>query len=279
MTESAIFVGKIGHTRFAPRKHSFSYPIYMLYLDLAEIDGRPFGNSPLFSASRWAPARFRREDFFGDPAKPLDSEVRDLVETNTGTRPTGPIRLLANMRTFGYQFNPIAVYYCFADDGERLTNVVADVSNIPYGESHAYVFEATAGGTEVDGTAEKKMHVSPFLEMDYTYRIRTAAPSDELALFVSDSRDDIVEFSAALRLRRREPTAANLRRTLMRFPAIAIGTTTKIFWQALRMKLRGFRWYPHAKPIEDAAELRPSVAIPIRQNQNHEETRRRVPIN
>lgn len=266
-SESAIFVGKIGHSRFAPRPRAFSYKIYMAYLDLDEIEGRsdakPFAGSLLFSTSRkrrWSPAQFRREDFYGDAGRPLSEEIRSLVHRRTGTMPDGPIRLLANLRTFGYQFNPIAVYYCFDPAGARLTHVVADVSNIPWRESHAYVFSAEPNGQTVDGTAKKMMHVSPFLEMDYTYRLRTAAPTDELGVLVSNSRDDVVEFSAALRLRRTPATARQLRRTLMRFPAMTISVTAKIFWQALKMKLRGYRWYPHAEPlIDDETTERPVI--------------------
>lgn len=257
-SQSAIFVGKVGHSRFAPRPRSFSYPIYMAYLDLDELEGRagakPFAGSRLFSTSskrRWAPAQFRREDFYGNADRPLSEEIRALVERRTGSRPAGPIRLLANLRTFGYQFNPIAVYYCFESDGERLSHVVADVSNIPWRESHAYVFSAGPDGSTIDGTAKKMMHVSPFLEMDYTYRMRTATPTDELGVLVSNSRDGVVEFSAALRLRRRPASARQLRKTLLRFPAMTISVTAKIFWQALKMKLRGYRWYPHAAPMSE----------------------------
>lgn len=267
-SQSAIFVGKIGHSRFAPRPRSFSYPVYMAYLDLDELEGRaaakPFAGSRLFSSSprrRWVPAQYRRDDFYGDADRPLSEEIRSLVERRTGSRPTGPIRLLANLRTFGYQFNPIAVYYCFEADGERLSHVVADVSNIPWRESHAYVFSAELDGSTIDGLAKKMMHVSPFLEMDYTYRLRTAAPTDELGVLVSNSRDDVVEFSAALRLRRTPASARQLRRTLMRFPAMAISVTAKIFWQALKMKLRGYRWYPHAAPLPEGETTAPAAAI------------------
>ena len=35
-------------------------------------------------------------------------------------RPTGPIRLLTHLRTFGHCFNPVSFYYCFDADGEQL---------------------------------------------------------------------------------------------------------------------------------------------------------------
>ena len=35
--KSAIFKGHIRHRRFEPTEHAFSYPIFMLYLDLDEL--------------------------------------------------------------------------------------------------------------------------------------------------------------------------------------------------------------------------------------------------
>jgi DUF1365 family protein len=260
---SSVFVGDVSHSRLAPRRRAFKYPVYMLYLDLAEIEdprraARAFGGSRWFGAERLAPASFRRADFLGDPARPLSEAVRDLVEADQGVRPDGPIRLLANARTFGYQFNPIAVYYVFDRGGEQLTHVVADVTNMPWRESCAYVFAAGDDGA-VDRTAAKRMHVSPFLEMDYEYRLRTCAPGESLALSVTNSRDGAIEFAAGLKLRSRGAGARELRRTLIRFPAMAALVTARIFWQALKMRLSGFRWYPRAQTRERAVEI-PSQA-------------------
>lgn len=249
-SRSSVFVGSVAHTRLAPRKRAFKYPVYMLYLDLEELENprhaaRIFGGTRWFGVERAAPASFSRADFLGDSARPLSECVRDLVEHETSARPLGPIRLLANPKTFGYQFNPIAVYYLF-DNDEQLTHVVADVTNMPWRESCAYVFTADTEGN-VDGTAEKLMHVSPFLEMDYEYRLRTSAPGDVLTLSVSNSRDGAIEFAAGLRLTRRGAEASDLRRTLLRFPAMALQVTARIFWQALKMRATGFRWFPRAE--------------------------------
>lgn len=270
---SSVFVGSVAHTRLAPRKRAFKYPVYMLYLDLEELENprraaRIFGGTRWFGVERAAPASFSRADFFGDPAQPLSESVRDLVESETGERPLGPVRLLANPKTFGYQFNPIAVYYLF-DDREQLTHVVADVTNMPWRESCAYVFTADGDGS-VDGTAEKRMHVSPFLELDYEYRLRTSAPGDALTLSVSNSRDGAIEFAAGLRLTRRGAEAADLRGTLLRFPAMALQVTARIFWQALKMRATGFRWYPRA---ETRAPAEPETVQATRAEEP------RVPIN
>ena len=83
--------------------------------------------------------RFRRSDYLGDPAVPLADAVRALVAERLGSAPQGPIRLLTHLRTFGHCFNPVSFYYCFAADGERLEAIVAEVTNTPWGERHAYV--------------------------------------------------------------------------------------------------------------------------------------------
>ena len=106
---SAIYHGSLRHRRFAPRAHAFSYPLFMVYLDLAELD-TVFRGRWLWSTRRAALARFDRADHLGDPAQPLDAAVRDLVERSRGVRPVGPVRLLTHLRYFGYGFNPVSFY-------------------------------------------------------------------------------------------------------------------------------------------------------------------------
>ena len=127
---SAIYHGSLRHRRFAPRPHVFGYPLFMVYLDLAELD-TVFKGHWLWSTRRAAPARFVRADHLGDPAQPLDQAVRDLVESRGGQRPLGPIRLLTHLRYFGYAFNPVSFYYCFDAAGERVECIVAEVNNTP----------------------------------------------------------------------------------------------------------------------------------------------------
>ena len=91
MTASAVYEGTIRHRRFEPVEHEFGYRLFLMYLDLGELPG-VLDRYPLWSARRRAPARFRRGDFMGDPARPLDECVRDAVEAATGSPPrrSGP---------------------------------------------------------------------------------------------------------------------------------------------------------------------------------------------
>ena len=114
---SAIYHGWLRHRRHAPRLHAFRYRLFLMYLDLAELD-TVFRGRWLWSTRRTALARFDRADHLGDPDVPLERAVRDLVESRGGRRPAGPIRLLPHLRYFGHCFNPpthnhTASYNCF----------------------------------------------------------------------------------------------------------------------------------------------------------------------
>src|SRR5512147_1165020 len=110
--QSCIYEGQVSHVRATPVAHTFRYRLFMVYLDLDELP-RVFAGRWFWSTRRRALARFRREDHLGDPLRPLDACVRDLVERETGRRPEGPIRLLTHLAYYGYCFNPVSFYYCF----------------------------------------------------------------------------------------------------------------------------------------------------------------------
>ncbi len=88
----------------------------MLYLDLDEVE-RLFAGRWLWSVGRANLAEFRRSDYHGDPAMPLEQAVRDSVAKHLGRRPSGPIRVLTHLRYFGHCFNPVSFYYGFCADG------------------------------------------------------------------------------------------------------------------------------------------------------------------
>ena len=144
MSQSALYEGTIRHRRFAVRAHEFRYRIAMAYLDLDELP----------DAARRAARRAR-----------APGSCASAAATTSATRPCrsptrcarwSPSALGARARRarsacsptcarFGHCFNPVSFYYCFAADGERLEAVVAEVTNTPWGERHAYVLGAGDG--------------------------------------------------------------------------------------------------------------------------------------
>jgi uncharacterized protein len=245
VSRSAIYEGVVTHRRRTPVEHAFRTRLFLMYLDLAELP-ELFDGHPLWSARRPAPAWFRRADYFGDPALPLDVAVRDLVQARLGSRPEGPVRMLAHLRYLGHCFNPVAFYWCFAPDGERVEAVVAEVTNTPWGERHAYV--AAGGGKDehvLESGHPKALHVSPFMPMDMDYRWRISTPGERLAVSIENRRGGALVFDARLALARRPITRRSLTRLLARRPAMTLRVVGGIYGQALRLRLKGARWHAH----------------------------------
>jgi uncharacterized protein len=249
-TASCIYEGTVRHRRLDPRRE-FRHRLALAYIDLDEL---PFLLGGKLVAPRAGLVRLRRPDYLGDPAVPLAEAVRDTVQVSTGRRPDGPVRLLAHLRSFGHCFNPVSFYYCFEATGGRLQALVAEVTNTPWGERHAYVVgEVGMRGNVISGEFDKSLHVSPFLEMDYRYTTRATAPADTLSVHIENRRRGELAFDATLALARRELTAASLRRATARYPAATLRVLALIYGRAVGLKLAGARVYRHPGAQGDQA--------------------------
>ncbi|PPT82530.1 DUF1365 domain-containing protein [Xanthomonas theicola] len=245
---SAIYSGWIRHRRYAPKALAFRYPIFLMYLDLAELE-QVFARRWLWSVGRRNLAQFRRSDYLGDPAQPLDEAVRDRVQQHSGERPLGPVRMLTHLRYFGHCFNPVTFYYCH-DAQLRLHSIVAEITNTPWRQRHAYVLPVAAArrhGSVHAWRLDKRFHVSPFMAMAHEYAWRCSEPGAQLRVHmdVLDAQPAARRFDATLVLQRREISGASLARTLLRYPAMSLQVVAKIHWQALRLWLRGNPVHDH----------------------------------
>lgn len=272
---SAIYTGQLRHRRFAPRAHEFSYPLFMLYVDLAELDTM-FRGRWLWSTKRPALAWLRRTDYLGDSTLPLDQAVRDKVQFETGSRPTGPIRMLTHLRYFGIGINPVTFYYCFDHDGTKVETIVAEITNTPWKERHAYVLSALTPSPVGEGGGEgpekktlsptlshdgregqshlrflfkKSFHVSPFMPMQMGYDWRFSTPAAQLTVHMQNMQSDNKVFDATLAITRLEITSASLAKTLIAFPCVTAKVIVGIYWQALRLWLKRIPFHTHPQSL------------------------------
>jgi DUF1365 family protein len=250
---SAIFEGQVRHHRMTPVPHAFRYHLFMMYLDLDELES-VFDGRWLWSVRRWALARFRRRDHFGDPSEPLATSVRRHIQKETGRWPEGPIRLLTHLRYFGYCFNPVSFFYCYDRDDKQLETIVAEVNNTPWGERHVYVLSEQCCPDldfSKEFTTNKAMHVSPFMSMDVQYRWKFTTRRDRLIVHMETAKDGDKIFDASLSLERTEISGPSLARVLAFHPLMTIKVIAAIHWQALRLWLKGAPVHEHKpKPTE-----------------------------
>jgi len=246
---SALYVGRLRHRRFSPTPHAFTYSIFQVYLDLAELD-RVFNGRWFWSTRRPALAWFRRADHLGDPTVPLESAVRDLVEASGANRPAGPIRLLTHLRYFGYAMNPVSFYYCFDPTGARVETILAEVNNTPWGERHCYVLACPGDSAANTFAFRKAFHVSPFMPMAIDYRWRLTDPGDRVTVHMVNLEAGQAIFDATLTLARRPITGGHLARVLLVYPFMTLQVIAGIYWQALRLRWKGTPYHPHPRHAE-----------------------------
>jgi DUF1365 family protein len=218
----------------------------MVYLDLAEL-------SDLVPQRRFGAATFLRSDHLKQSYGPIDTSVRDLVENHTGTRPRGSIRLLTQLRYFGYYFSPLNLFYCFDEDGSRVESIVAEVSNTPWSEQHCYVLwegNRTEALGDLQFTHEKAFHVSPFMDMNVNYDWRLSEPGTNLLARIHNHRGDDPFFTASLALKRQAFSKRNLSRMLIRYPIMTAHITAAIYYQALKLWWKKCPYYSHPKKSE-----------------------------
>ncbi len=246
---SSICEGWVRHRRYTPRAHGFTMPVWMVVLDLSEIDG-------VFSLSRWwsretAPVRFDRGDYLDPGAGALDTAVRDRVEGAIGVRPGGAVRMLTHLRQFGYLFNPVTFYSCFdkgdgdgrGERGADLVAIVAEITNTPWGERHAYVLDARrsgAGDASARARFAKAFHVSPFLPMDLEYDwVFSGMGGGSVGIHMNLEREGRRVFDATLKLRRTAMTAEAMRRVVVRYPLMTARVIARIHVEALKLWVKG----------------------------------------
>ena len=249
-SQSCIYEGQVRHRRFRPVVNQFRYRVFLMYLDLSELHTL-FAGTLFWSADHFNLAYFRRRDHLGDPHVPLDRAVRDLVEEKTGIRPRGAIRLLTHLRYFGYCFNPASFYYCYDHSGERVDNIVVQIHNTPWGEEHCYVLDEAHNENPAPGFKRfqhpKEFHVSPFMPMDIWYDWRFKEPGKTLNVHFMNYHSGQKIFDATLTLTRRDLTPHNLTRMFLSHPPMTLKVITMIHWQALRLWLKGAKFYVHPR--------------------------------
>ena len=253
--KNCLYEGWVRHRRIRPTQHAFRSNLFMLLLDLDELD-TVFRGRWFWSTKGPNLAWFRRRDHAGDHATPLAQTIREMVESRTGRATTGPVRLLTHLRYFGIGMNPVSFYFVYDSDGVTLDAIVAEVHNTPWNEMHCYVLpitEATPRGRFHRFRFAKDFHVSPFHPMDQMYDWKISPPGDRLLVHMDNHEDTERPFDATMALHASPITGRGLARVLIRYPLMTTQVLAQIYWHALRLKLKGTPFHSHPKSVRESA--------------------------
>lgn len=253
--QSALYVGKVGHTRLRPFRHGFEYRVYTLLLDLDELP-EVSRSLRLFSHNRFNLFGLADRDHGARDGTGLRAWVNEQLDAAGVDLAGGPVRLLSFPRVLGYTFDPLTIWYCYHADGS-LRAVLHEVKNT-FGEQHTYLIRVDE---DLSHRFAKEFFVSPFMDMEATYAFAMSVPGERLSVGITQSDDDGDLLRASIRASRLQLSDRNLMRLFVTHPLLTLKVIAAIHWQGFRLWRKGapYRRRP-APPPHPVTVVTPSPA-------------------
>jgi len=236
---SALYSGVVTHRRLRPRAHFLRYRVFMLLLDLDEVEEQ-LAHLKLLRVGRRGLMSFDFRDHGDGSAVPLHQQIAARL-AEAGLPSGGPVRLLCMPRVLGHGFNPLSVYFCYRPCG-ALGAILYEVSNT-FGERHSYLIPAPATGDVRQG-APKRFYVSPFLDMDLAYDFRVDPPGEEVAIHICVEGAEGPMLTAAFTGRRSPLEDRALLLAWLKHPLLTLKVVAAIHLEALRLWRKGVGYRP-----------------------------------
>lgn len=250
--EPSVVFGTVVHTRLAPVRHHFVYPIACLRLPLSAL-GRL--RVPLLGIDKTNVFSVRSKDHGKRDGSELRAWVRDVLhEHRLATVADGEVVLQTFPRMFGYVFNPVSFFFCHDSRG-ALRVVIAEVSNT-FGERHSYVVARPDAEPLESGDCpqvHKVFHVSPFCPVAGEYRFHFAIRDGRSRVSIEYLEDGQLVLHTAIQGAMTPLSAAALRQWLRRFPAMTLGVVWRIHVQAWRLWRKRLQFFK--KPLPPTEEV------------------------
>jgi DUF1365 family protein len=234
VVRSGLYPGVVSHTRLKPRRHALRYRIFMLLLDLDELEVLDRGLK-LFSLQRFNLVGFDPRRHGDGSDAPLKAQVEAQLAA-AGIAHGGSVRMLAMPRILGLGFNPLTVYFCHRPDG-ALSAILYEVNNT-FGERHSYLIPADDVPV-VKQACEKSFYVSPFMDMDLSYAFRVRPPAEQVQVLVDVDDAEGRVLATGFVATRQDLTDRNLARAWLTHPWMTVGVVAAIHWEALFIWLKG----------------------------------------
>lgn len=237
--------GVTTHARRGGPDNAFRYGVDYLLID----PDAPGGQPALFARNRFNLLAVHDRDHGGKRNEGVGVRWarRVFAENRVYSKEKSQILLLTQPRFLGYEFNPVSFW--LAMEGDDLRAVIAEVNN-PFGDRHSYFCAKPDRSpiTPADAIlAEKVFHVSPYQRISGDYRFRFAITPERIAIRITllDGENGLL---ATLQGDLAPLTSAAILRASLRRPAGALRTIALIYWQALKLRLKGARYRTRPEP-------------------------------
>mgnify|MGYP000372887807 CR=1 FL=1 len=256
----ALYIGEVMHQRLYPKAYRFRYNVFNLLVDLDDAEAG-FPGQRFLSHNRFNLLSFYDRDHGMRTGDSLKLWINHVLHDAGITEHPGRIRVLVYPRILGYQFNPLTVWYCENSHGDMIA-IIAEVSNT-FGQFHHYLLHEHGQPIEFPfrASADKKFHVSPFIDMPMRYHFRFNVPDERISVHireteVKESREDLMLVATSM-LRQKAMSDIALIIQCLRIPFLTFKVIGLIHWQALKLWFRGARLFPTPSPPEKEISVCP----------------------
>ncbi len=252
LSNFSLCLADVWHKRLKPSVNIFSYRVFYLCFDIEKTHKI---TSKLLSWNRFNIFSFYDKDHGKRDGSSLELWIRKILSDQNLSQQTKRIFLLAHPRVFGYVFNPVSFWYCL-DEKEKLIAVLAEVSNT-FGENHNYLIFNQDGsqiGPNQWFEAKKNFHVSPFFEVNGSYKFRFIFNQKKVMAWINYFSDHGQKnLLTSVICKQVKPSDFLLLKQFLSIPLMTFKVVFLIHWQALKIWIKGSKYIP--KPSIKAFKL------------------------
>lgn len=246
-SQPRIYECEVMHHRLKPRRNGFRYRVFMLELDLDQLDetarsvhGLRHNGFHLFSIDD------RDHIDLGLPGGIRPNLMEWLRLRGVSLPEDVRIHLVTFPRVLGYGFNPVSFYYISNSKGEPLM-AVAEVVNT-FCEMKLYIVNGSVS-SGWHSCVPKNFYVSPFSSVDDSFDFSLGLPQNEWRVAIDDLDAEGKVLISSIHGKARPLTGYVLYLMSLKYPLLSLKIIGGIHWHALLLWIRGF---PFRKKTHDA---------------------------
>lgn len=251
--QASIHFGKVIHHRFSPNNR-FQYGTFYLRIPMRSRRLSPnLLKHQGIGDNRFGWISFYDKDYGGENLHSLDW-IEHILKAHGCEDVDGEIWLHTFPRVLGFIFNPVSFWFCHQASGD-LKAIIAEVNNT-FGERHTYLLKSlnnTAMHWGQELIAQKVFHVSPFFDVVGNYRFRfmqqaSTSPQPKFVSRIDYFQNDVHTLMTSISGTEYLLNPQSKLRAIFNFPFLTFSVVLKIHWQAVKLWVKGAKFYKKPKP-------------------------------
>ena len=247
---SSLYKTTIIHKRFRDFKNQFRYFVLSMFLDHDELIDLA-KEIKAFSFNKFNIFSYYEKDHGYRDGRSLRVFVEDFLKLNQIKFQKLKINIMCFPRIFGYVFNPISIIYCYED--QKLLAIFYEVKNTS-NEQHTYVFVKGSNQKKkiLKHECNKDFYVSPFIGMQGRYLFTNKITKEHISVII-----DLYDINNQKILMASQSgkfinfNASKLLKYNLLNPLFGIKVMTAILFEAIRIILKGGKYYARKKKSKD----------------------------